>query len=100
RGYLGGYYNEDVYFHNPVDYLPRLNDNYHLPILRHRQPRIIIFSGQGAYEAPDRSRRLSGILHGQDIPHWLDIWGHDVNHDWPGWRPAVPYVFGNLCGSS
>jgi esterase/lipase superfamily enzyme len=98
RNYLGGYYNEDVYFNNPVDYLPRMNDNYHLPILQHGRRQIIIFTGQGAYEAPDRSRQLSDILHSKGIPHWLDVWGHDVNHDWPWWRQAMPYYFGKLFG--
>ncbi|HKQ75558.1 MAG TPA: alpha/beta hydrolase-fold protein [Blastocatellia bacterium] len=98
RGYLDGYYNENVYFHNPVEYLSNLNDDYHLPILRHGGRAIIIFSGQGAYEAPDRSRRLSDIMNSKGIPHWLDIWGHDVNHDWPWWRKAMPYYFGKLFG--
>lgn len=98
RGYMDGYYNESVYFHNPVDYLARLHDDYHLPILQHGNRPIIIFTGQGAYEAPDRSRRLAGILSSKGIPHWLDVWGHDVDHDWPWWRKAMPYYFGKLFG--
>jgi len=98
RQYLNGYYDDNVYFNNPVDYLSNLNDDYHLPILRHGGRRIIIFTGQGAYEAPDRSRRLSEILSSKGIPHWLDVWGHDVNHDWPWWRQALPYYFGKLFG--
>lgn len=98
RSYLSGWYNEDAYFNNPVDYLPQLNDNYHLPTLRHGSRQIVIFTGQGAFEAPDRSRRLSDILHSKGIPHWLDVWGHDVNHDWPWWRKAMPHYFGKLFG--
>lgn len=98
RGYLDGFHNDDVYFNNPVEYLPRLDDGHHLPTLRHGGRRIIIFTGQGAYEAPDRSRQLSGILSEKGIPHWLDVWGHDVNHDWPWWRQAMPYYFNRLFG--
>lgn len=98
RSYLDGYYNESVFFHNPVDYLSQLNDDHHLPILQRGGRTIILFSGQGAYEAPDRSQRLSGILHDKGIPHWLDLWGGDVNHDWPWWRKAVPHYFGKLFG--
>lgn len=98
RSYLDGYYSESVYFNNPVDYLPNLNDGYHLPILKHGGKSIIIFTGQGAYEAPDRSRNLSNILNSKGIPHWLDVWGHDVNHDWPWWRKAMPHYFGRLFG--
>lgn len=98
RGYLDGFHNEDVFFNNPVEYLTHLNDNYYLPTLRHGGRKIVIFSGQGDYEAPDRSRQLSGILSQKGIPHWLDIWGGDVNHDWPWWRQSMPYYFGKLFG--
>ena len=98
RSYMDGYYNDSVYYHNPVDYLSHLNDSHHLPTLRHGGKQIIIFTGQGAYEAPDRSRALSNILNSKGIPHWLDVWGQDVNHDWPWWRQAMPYYFGKLFG--
>lgn len=91
RSYLQGHYDDNVYFNNPADYLPNLNDDYHLPILR-KADSIFILSGQGAYEAPDRSRALAAILQAKGIPHTLDIWGHDVNHDWPWWRKMLPFT--------
>jgi esterase/lipase superfamily enzyme len=90
RSYLQNFYDDNVYFNNPADYLPNLNDDYYLPILRGADS-IFIMSGQGAYEAPERSRALSDILHSKSIPHTLDLWGHDVNHDWPWWRKMLPY---------
>lgn len=99
RGFMDGYYSEDVFFQNPVDYLSQMNDDYFLPILRHGGKRIVIFTGQGDYEAPDRARQLSGILNSKGVPHWLDVWGHDVNHDWPWWRKAVPMYWSSLFGS-
>ena len=97
RSYFDGYFDDNVYFNNPAQYLENLNDDYYLPILR-RADAIIIWSVQGAFEAPDRSRQLSHILHSKGIPHTLDIWGHDVNHDWPWWRRALPYHLGKLFG--
>ena len=94
RPYFGGFYNEDVYFHNPVDYVAGLDDDVHLPLLRNGSRRIIIYSGQGAYEAPERARQLAEILSAKGADYWLDLWGYDVNHDWPWWRKAVPYYFG------
>ena len=35
KSYLHGYFDENVYFNNPLDYLPGLNDDHFLPILRH-----------------------------------------------------------------
>lgn len=88
--YTKGYFDEDVYFNSPAHYLPNLNDNYYLPILRQKK-NIHIVAGSGSYEAPDASRRLSDILNGKQIPHELDIWGHDMPHDWVTWRKMLPY---------
>ena len=46
--------------------------------------------------APDASRQLSDILNRKGIPHNLEIWGHDVNHDWPWWRKMLPYMIDRL----
>jgi esterase/lipase superfamily enzyme len=97
RSYLDGYYDDNVFFNNPVDYLSGLNDDHFLPILR-KADSIYIISGQGDYEDPKRSQQLSDILKGKGIPHTLDLWGADVNHDWPWWRKMLPHVLGKLVG--
>ena len=95
RSYLRGYADDNVYFNNPAQYLPNLNDDYFLPLLR-RADAIYILSGQGAYEDPGRSRQLSEILSAKGIPHTLDLWGHDVDHDWPWWRKMLDHYLGKL----
>jgi esterase/lipase superfamily enzyme len=95
RSYLKGYQDDNVYFNNPVDYLSNLTDDHYLPMLR-RAEAIVIVTGQGAYEAPERSRHLSEILNKKGIPHALELWGHDVNHDWPWWRKMLPFYLDKL----
>jgi esterase/lipase superfamily enzyme len=97
RSYLNGFYDDNVYFNNPVDYLSKLDDAHYLPILRQADA-IYILSGQGAYEDPKRSQELSDILKAKGIPHTLDLWGPDVNHDWPWWRKMLPHVLGKIVG--
>lgn len=87
--YFHGSSDANCYFNNPADYLPALDGPY-LDLLRNHC-KIVIATGQGAYEAPDASRRLAAILESKEIPHWLDVWGHDVDHDWPWWRKMLPY---------
>lgn len=91
--YLKGYYDDNVYFNNPAHYLPKLDDQHYLPQLQ-KADSIYILSGQGSYEAPERSQNLSEILHSKNIPHTLDLWGPDVNHDWPWWRKMLPHTLG------
>ena len=88
RGYYkGDYYDDNVYFNNPVDYLPNIGGP-DLEALRHKE-HIHIVTGQGSYENPDASRRLSAILSAKGIPHELDLWGFDMPHDWPTWREMM-----------
>jgi esterase/lipase superfamily enzyme len=90
--YLQGYGDDNTYFNNPVSYLSNMNDHGQLETLRHSQ--IHILSGRGAYERPDCSERLSQVLWGKGVPNNLDLWGHDVNHDWPWWRSMLPHYLG------
>ena len=88
--YTKGYHDEDVYFNSPIQYLPNLNDEYYLPLIK-KSGHIHIVTGSGEWEQPDASRRLSAVLNAKGIPHELDIWGQDIPHDWPSWRKMLPY---------
>lgn len=91
KSYSNGYYDDNCYFNSPVDYLPNLTDEFYLGKLRSKR-HIYILSGQGDYEAPDRSIHLGQILSSKSIPHHVDLWGHDIPHDWPTWRSMLPHV--------
>ena len=95
-GYLEGHMNDDIYFNNPVSYLSNLGGR-DLDLLRHTCD-IHLVSGRGAYEAPHKSEQLSQVLSQKGIPHELDLWGYDVNHDWPWWRRMLPFVITERLG--
>lgn len=94
KAYTKGYYDDNCYFNSPVDYLPNLNDAYLLDLLRSKH-HIYILSGQGSYEAPERSVQLGRILEAKGIPHVVDLWGYDQPHDWSTWRAMLPHVLGS-----
>jgi esterase/lipase superfamily enzyme len=94
KAYSDGYYDDNCYFNSPVDYLPNLTDKKILSKFKKKQ--IIISSGQGDYEAPEESQRLSDILKSKGIEHWLDLWGYDIVHDWPTWRQMLPYYLSKI----
>ena len=99
RDYLSGYYDDDIYYNNPVDYMPNLNDDLFLPRLRDSVT-IVLVTGQGAYESPGRSVQMADILRGKSIPCTLDLWGHDVAHDWPWWRRMLDYYLGKIISAA
>jgi esterase/lipase superfamily enzyme len=92
--YLRGYHDDNSYFNNPSWYLQGLEGRY-LELLR-TSCSIQLLTGQGSYEDPGASRGFSALLSARGIPHELDVWGHDVNHDWPWWRIMLPYAIDKL----
>jgi len=89
--YTKGYWDEQVYFNSPIHYIPNLTDAWYLDRIR-ASHHIHIYTGSGAYEDPDANRRFSQVLWDKGIGHDLDIWGPDINHDWPTWRSMLPYI--------
>jgi esterase/lipase superfamily enzyme len=84
----------DVYFNNPVAYVP----NLHGGDLEHvrRNTHVALVCGQGAWE--DKclrdTHRLADLFAAKGISHERDIWGHDVEHHWYWWRQQIAHHFG------
>lgn len=78
RGQLDGFYNEDVYFNNPVDFMPA-EKNPELWKLK-----IVLGTAEHDICRQD-NERLSEILKNKGINHWLDMRPH-ATHDWVVWR--------------
>lgn len=89
--FTGDFVDDNVYFNSPLLYLPGLTDAWYLD--QYRQSNIIVGVGQGAWEDAmlADAYALKRILDEKGIPNWIDIWGYDVNHDWPWWRKMMPY---------
>ena len=41
--------------------------------------------------------RFADVLASKGIPHELDVWGHDVPHDWPSWRRQLSHHLPRFC---
>jgi esterase/lipase superfamily enzyme len=55
---------------------------------------IFLLTGSGNYEKPQATIGLSDMLSSKGIPHHLDVWGHDMPHDWPTWRSMMTHYVG------
>jgi esterase/lipase superfamily enzyme len=90
---------ESAYFNNPLDYVEHMGGD-HLEWLRTRL-NILLVCGQGMWEdstgSLESSKRLAGVLAAKGIRHELDLWGHDVPHDWPSWRAQIAHHLPRFC---
>jgi len=89
-----------AYFSNPTDYVPNLEGD-HLDWLRGRLT-VVLTVGQGAWETdPTESlpsaRQMARLLQDKQINCELDMWGHDVAHDWPWWRKQIAHHLPRFC---
>jgi esterase/lipase superfamily enzyme len=88
-----------AYFNNPLDSLAHA-DGGHLDWLRGRLS-VLLVCGQGMWEdttgALESTRALAGLLRHKGIRCELDLWGHDVPHDWPSWRAQLAHHLPRFC---
>ena len=57
---------------------------------------IVWLNSMFAWPTPQSSDRMYVVLWQKGIGHNLDLWGADVNHDWPWWRKMLPYCLERL----
>ena len=86
KSFMHGFYDDNVYFQNPVDYLPNMSDHHQLEGMRRMDIRLV--AGDHDICLQD-NREMSDILHSKSVGHNLDVWGHGTVHDWPSWREMI-----------
>jgi esterase/lipase superfamily enzyme len=88
-----------TYFNNPLDYVGHLHGD-HLDWLRGRVS-LLLVCGQGQWEDTTGSlpstKQFAELLASKEIRHELDLWGHDVPHDWPSWRAQLAHHMPRFC---
>lgn len=88
KSFMDGYYDDNVYFNNPVDYL---KDSNHPELWNMK-----IILGVGEWDiCLDGNKQLAKILTDKSIPFWYDErkW---AKHDWPLWRQMFPHYLSKL----
>ena len=80
--FMDGYYDDDVYYNNPVDFVPNMNNQHTLESIRDIDFRLV------SYKNDDRRRdtkRMSDVMRMKFIEHELDIWGTTEQGEWDLW---------------
>jgi len=87
-----GWCNGILYDNSPLDFLPNMPADH--PYLElYNQKTIVLCVGQGNWEGAciPATRRMGEIMEAKGIHGWADLWGYDVDHDWPWWKKQMLY---------
>ena len=82
--FMGGDYDDNFYFNNPVDYVAGLSDPRVLGELAKDDIRLV--TGTGPWEDRGPTYRMSEVLSARGIRHSVDDWGPEGGHEWPFWK--------------
>ena len=86
-----GFSNEDIYFNNPMAYVPNMNGD----VLEQVKSRVhlALVCGQGKWEDGniEATQAFADVLEAKGISHERDLWGHDVAHEWTWWTRQARY---------
>ncbi|MCI5629173.1 MAG: alpha/beta hydrolase-fold protein [Clostridium sp.] len=95
--FFGDYCDDLVYNNAPVKYINGMSYD-HPYVEKYRHCKIVLCCGQGAWEGPaiETTTRMRELLAFKDIPALIDLWGHDVNHDWNWWQIQFRYFLEKL----
>lgn len=81
-----------LYDNSPVDFLQNMPAD-HPYIDLYNQKKIVLCVGQGRWEGGCLiyTKQMRDIFAAKGIHGWVDLWGFDVDHDWPWWKKQMHY---------
>jgi esterase/lipase superfamily enzyme len=90
KRFTDGYYDDNVYFNNPPDYLPNEHDPGRLAAIKRLDVILVVGRDDPLLGC---NQRLSRILWGKGVWHALRVWD-GFAHDWPVWARMLPLYIG------
>ena len=98
--FFENYTDMTIYYNSPTDFMRNMPYDHYL-VDQYRRGTIVLCCGRGRWE--EDSQTDAYIMKEQfgrlNIPAWVDIWGPDVDHDWPWWLIQFPYYINKLLGN-
>lgn len=89
--FVEGHRDLAVYFNCPLAYVAHLEGAALDRVTR--QTSLTLVCGRGKWEEGciEETLALGQLFRHKGIPHVLDIWGHDVSHDWVWWKRQLAH---------
>jgi esterase/lipase superfamily enzyme len=90
RRFADGFHHDNVYYHNPIEFIPHEHEPWRLEALRRQNIILAVGHGDGLIH---QNRELSGHLWNKGIGNALREWD-GFAHDWPIWQRQVNLYLG------
>jgi len=96
RFLMHGHHDDWVYFNNPMEYVTHMHGDALADVCKYTN--ILLLCGQGLWEDTclASTKEFWWLLGQKGIPNYMDLWGHDVAHDWPWWVRQNAHVMNAL----
>lgn len=82
RPYMEDFYDDDVYYNNPIDFIPNLSEQPLLQNIQQVDFRLVSYNND---DRKQQAIKLNEILRMKLIEHQLDIWGTENSNEWDLW---------------
>ncbi len=86
RPFMGEYFDDNVYYNNPLEYLPNLDEYPLLEEIRNTDIRLIITPDDPYVEL---NYMLSDVLRSKSIEHIFDYWIETAENSWEIWADIL-----------
>lgn len=86
KSFFGDFYNTDVYYNNPVDFVPNMNQQSLLNKIRKVDFRLVSYRND---ERKKYAHKMAHIFRAKLIEHQLDVWDTPSEEEWDVWRKML-----------
>lgn len=95
--FFDGWCDETLYNNSPLGFLSNMpTDHPYIDLYNQRRSVICVGQGRWENECLTTTRQMKDLCAAKGIHTWVDLWGYDVDHDWPWWRKQIrhflPYL--------
>lgn len=82
RKFMDDFYDDNVYYNNPIDFIPNLNKQSLLNAIRNVDLRLVSYTHD---KRLGHAENMSKVLRMKFIEHELDIWNVEEGGEWDLW---------------
>ena len=86
KHFFGDFYNDTVYYNNPIDFIPNLNKPLLLDAIRTVDFRLVSYANDSRRES---AKHMGNIFRTKFIEHKLDVWDVQSEQEWDLWTQML-----------